>query len=150
MRQDLASWKVLSLGLCALFAGLALLGQFDVGGYGQVEKAALVRAQSLWMLALVAAVVPPVETFVWTLVPVEASIKYAGRPLWGGLFGVVAYGPVYHASGGMLAMLASTWLAVVLVCVYVYSRRNSFRVAFLLTLVIRYVFLAFALIAIRG
>jgi len=142
-------WLVLSVGIGALFAGLAALGFLGLEEASLVDKSAAVKSAPIWLLFGLALLVPLAEAAVWTAAPVELGAKLARSPVTGGLVGVIAYGPVYHHAGGTLAVAASCWVALVICVVYLYTRLSSRLVAFAQAVALRWCFVAFALFALH-
>ncbi len=127
----------------ALSAGTA-----DAMGDKTVDAA--MKAAPIWLLIVAGLSVPLLEAVLWTICFIEGADAIARRPQWGALGGVVAYGAIYHSSGDMRTVLASTWVAFVVNISYLVLRIRSRMMAILWVAGLRWIFVGFALLAYRG
>jgi hypothetical protein len=143
-------WGYFPIGLALMFGGLVLISALT-GPDGLIDpKIEVLRSAPPWLLGLVGLVVPVIEAFVWTVSFVEGFAYTLRTPLLGAVCGILAYGVLFHLSGGILGIVAATWVGVVLNCTYYLMRNRSRLAAFANTVALRWCFLAFAYVQIRS
>ena len=107
-------------------------------------------AAPLLLVVAVALVVPFLEALVWSVAFVEASRRLLRSPVIGAVLGVVAYSALYHHAAGLWGMVASAWVGGVVNAMYLNLRSESWRVALLFAVGLRWCFVAFAVALLRG
>ena len=68
---------------------------------------------------------------------------------FGALVGVLAYSVLYHWSKGPSGIVISGWVIVVINCMYLAMRAHSVKVAFAFVVLLRWVFVAVAVLLVR-
>jgi hypothetical protein len=135
----LPAWAVFVLGLAVLFLPFAPIGTpIDIPA--DHAKEAALRAAPLWLLA----VVPLGEALLWTVAFTEAFARVFRAPVLGMACGLFAYGVLFHAPEGVIAIAASTWVGAVCGVVYLVLRRRSRLKGALAVAGLRWSFVAFA------
>jgi hypothetical protein len=123
-----------------------VLDLFSPTSFNPPESVNALGTAPLWLVALVDVLVATVEAALWTMLLIEISAAAIGRPLIGGVIGVLGYSIGFHYSSGFLAIIASAWIAVVLAAVYLLLRARSRVLAFIYIAALRWLFVAYAIL----
>ncbi|QOY63651.1 hypothetical protein INQ40_05355 [Lysobacter sp. H21R4] len=142
------TWIVISLTAILLFGGLEIADLFasdaDELRINELSEAPPELFLGVGIPTMI------LEALFWTVSFVELGAKYARSALLGAALGVLGYGVVFHWSGGLVSILASSWIALVLNGSYVLLLQRSRTVAILSTVSLKVAFLLSVAFTIYG
>jgi len=138
------------LAATVLLAGVIVLSIAGEGSMSPAVGPSPLAAAPLLLVVAVAFVVPFLEALVWSFAFVEASRRFVRSPVLGAVLGVVAYSAIYHRAAGLWGMVASAWVGGVVNAMYLHVRSDSWRVALLFAVGLRWCFVVFAVALLRG
>jgi hypothetical protein len=135
----LPAWIVISATALLLFGGLEVADLFAPESDATKVKELAEAPLSLFLGVGVLVVI--LEALFWTVCFVEFGAKYLRSPLLGAALGVLGYGVVFHWPGGLVPIVASSWIALVLNSSYVLLRQRSRALAVVSTVTLKVAFI---------
>ena len=145
----LPTWVVILITSVLLFGGLEIASFIKpTQTVADIEKLKILGQISVVQFLGIGILVEILEALFWTVTFVEFAAKLAKTPQLGAVLGIIAYGVIFHWSGGISSILISGWIILVLNVSYVELRKRSHLVAVLSTVAQKIAFIMLAAVSI--
>lgn len=136
------TWAVIGCTALALFGASELLALIEPPEFSEVAND--IADAPIALFLGVGIIVYVFEALLWTVAFTEAGARLFKSARLGAFLGVLAYGVVFHWSGGWFSILASSWIGMVLNLSYLILRERSRKIAILSTIAHKVAFILYA------